>query len=139
MQREALAVIGAAPDAVGRGHQQSRVRAGAEGEAMHILVELLVAHLAMRPGLAVVARAIDSIDLDTDPDRLLITRIDDDVGDLGRAREASLGHRNLELLPGLAPITRTIDRRMLGAEEHRVGFAGMKRDRPDLPIAGRRL
>src|SRR5437660_1427341 len=115
------------------------MRAVGERDPMHIAVEFLLAHLAMRPGFAVVARAIDAIDLDADPNGFLVARIDDDVSDFRRAREASLRHRNPKLFPGLAAIARTIDRGMLGAEENRVGVARMKRDRPNLPAAGGRF
>src|SRR5208337_4847392 len=93
----------------------------------------------MFPRLAVVATAIDAVDFDAHPDGTLVTRIDQDVGDLWRAREASLSHRHRQSMPALAAIVGAIDSGLLGTCEHRVGIGGMEGRRPDLFALHRRV
>src|SRR5579862_489079 len=93
----------------------------------------------MLPRLTVIATTIYPVDFDTHPYRALVARIDQDVGDFGRAGEASLGHRHRQSMPALAAIVGAIDPRLLGAREHRIGIGGMKGRRPDLFAFHRRV
>src|ERR1700683_2257457 len=106
---------------------------------MIIAVEFLLTHLSMSPGLAVVAAAVDAIDLDADPDGFLVARIYNDVGDLGCSGQASLGDRNRELLPGSSSIRGSENCGRLSPEKKYVGIVGMKRNRPNLFSVGWRL
>src|ERR1700689_2986822 len=86
----------------------------------------------MLPGLAVIATAIDPVDFDTHPYRALVTRIDQDIGNLWRASQASLGHRHRQSMPALTAIVRTIDPAPLGARGHRVRIGRMEGRGTDL-------
>src|ERR1700683_3789922 len=93
----------------------------------------------MFPRLAVIATAIDPVDFDTHPYRALVTRIDQDIGNLWRAGQASLGHRHRQSMPALTAIVRTIDPGLLGAREHRVRIGRMEGRGPDLFAFHRRV
>src|SRR5580704_15896604 len=106
---------------------------------MDVVVEFLVTDFRVLPRLAVIATAIDAVDFDTHPYGVLVTRIDQDVGNFWRASEASLGHRHRQSMPALAAIVRSVDPGLLGAREHRVGIGGMESRRPDLFALHRRV
>ena len=140
MQRPALALIGAAPQAVGRGGENLRPAPEPHRQAVNVLVERLVAQRrAMAPGVATVAAAVHAVDLDAHPNRARVARIEYDVGDLGRSGEALLGDRDRKPLPSLAAIERAEHRRRLGAGIDDRGVLRMNRDRPNLhPVHRRR-
>src|SRR5271169_5130719 len=93
----------------------------------------------MFPGLAVIATAIDPVDFDTHPYRALVTRIDQNIGNLWRARQASLGHRHRQSMPALTAIVGAVDPGLLGPREHRVRIGRMESSRPDLFAFHRRV
>src|ERR1700730_35437 len=93
----------------------------------------------MFPGLAIIAAAVDPVDFDTHPYRALVARIDQDIGNFWRARQAPLGHRHRQSMPALAAIVRAVDPGLLGAREHRVRIGGMESRRPDLFAFHRRV
>src|SRR5262249_8406528 len=132
MQRPGLAFVAAAPQAIGRGHQQFAGLASRDRQTMDVEIQFLVSHLAVGPGFAIVVTAIYAVDLYTHPNGLAAARVDQNVGNVRRSGQATLGDGNGHFLPGLAAIGGAENSGRLGADEQDLGLGGMIRDRPDL-------
>src|SRR6202158_1961178 len=132
VQRPALAFVRAAPESVRSGGKDFCGSPEAHRQAVDGLVERLVAeHRTMAPALAAIAAAVNAVDLDADPNRAWIARIEYDVGDLGRSGEALLRDWDPKPLPSLAAIERAEHGGRLGAGVDDVGILRIHRDRPD--------
>src|SRR6267378_2154424 len=93
----------------------------------------------MRPRVATVLAAINSVDLNRGPDRVMVARIDRDIGHLGRTGETFLRDIDRELLPLFPAVNRTKDRGRFWPRKGHVRGARMPRHRTKLRSRHRRF
>src|SRR5260370_3230827 len=93
----------------------------------------------MLPSVSAVEASIYAVDLDREPYRARVARIDRDVRHLRRTGEAFLRDVNGQLFKFLAAIGRTINSGWLGANENDVRVGRMPSHGPDLRPVHRRI